>query len=101
MTSIAAFAETAALVGDPARANMLAALLAGRALTAGELARVAGIAPQTASGHLAKLAEGGLVTVLRQGRHHYHSLASATVARMLEGIMDAAESRPATTLARR
>jgi DNA-binding transcriptional ArsR family regulator len=95
MASIAAFAETAALVGDPARANMLAALLEGRALTAGELARVAGIAPQTASGHLARLTTAGPVAVQRQGRHHYHSLASATVARMLEGIMDAAESGPA------
>jgi DNA-binding transcriptional ArsR family regulator len=100
MTSIAAFAETAALVGDPARANMLAALLEGRALTAGELARVAGVAPQTASGHLSRLTAAGLIAVQRQGRHHYHSLASATVARMLEGIMDVAASGPGAARAR-
>src|SRR5689334_8701198 len=100
MASIAAFAETAALVGDPARANMLSALLDGRALTAGELARVAGIAPQTASGHLARLTEGGLLTVQRQGRHHYHTLASPAVARMLESIMEASESGPAARRAR-
>ena len=87
MPSISAFAETASLVGDPARANMLAALMGGRALTASELARVAGIAPQTASGHLARLTEGGLLAVTRQGRHRYHSLASQAVAQMLEGIM--------------
>jgi DNA-binding transcriptional ArsR family regulator len=80
-------AETAALVGDPARASMLAALMDGRALTAAELARIAGITPQTASGHLARLTEAGLLALERQGRHHYHRLASATVAQMLEGIM--------------
>ena len=48
-------AEVASLVGDPARANILCALLDGRALTAGELAYAAGVTPQTASGHLAKL----------------------------------------------
>lgn len=80
-------AQTAALVGDPARANMLAALMDGRALTAAELARVAGVTPQTASGHLARLTEAGLIALERQGRHRYHRLASATVAQMLEGIM--------------
>lgn len=80
-------AETAALVGDPARAGMLAALMDGRALTATELAHVAGITPQTASGHLARLSEAGLLAVERQGRHRYHRLASAQVAQMLEGIM--------------
>ncbi|MBC9180506.1 winged helix-turn-helix transcriptional regulator, partial [Roseomonas ludipueritiae] len=55
MVSTAALAGTAAAIGDPARANMLAALMDGRALTATELARIAGVAPQTASGHLARL----------------------------------------------
>jgi DNA-binding transcriptional ArsR family regulator len=87
MLTTTAFAETAALVGDPARANMLAALMDGRALTAAELSRVGGITPQTASGHLARLVEGGLLSVERQGRHRYHRLASPAVARMLEGIM--------------
>ena len=88
MSSIAAFAETAALLGDPARANMLIALMDGRALTASELARAAGVTPQTASGHLGRLVTAGLLAVHRQGRHHYHRLASAAVANMVEGIMD-------------
>jgi DNA-binding transcriptional ArsR family regulator len=87
MLSTASFAETAALVGDPARANMLAALMDGRALTAAELARVAGITPQTASGHLARLVTAGLLALERQGRHRYHRLASPEIARMLENIM--------------
>ncbi|WP_342586853.1 helix-turn-helix transcriptional regulator, partial [Methylobacterium aquaticum] len=87
MVTVAAFARTAALVGDPARAAMLAVLMDGRALTAAELARAAGVTAQTASGHLAKLAEAGLLTVARQGRHRYHRLASSGVARMLEGVM--------------
>lgn len=90
MASNAAFAEVANLAGDPARAGMLHALMDGRALTATELARVAGITPQTASGHLARLTAGGLVTVEKQGRHRYHRLASSAVARMLESIMQVA-----------
>ena len=90
MASNAAFAEVASLAGDPARAGMLHALMDGRALTATELARVAGITPQTASGHLARLTVGGLVTVQQQGRHRYHRLASPAVARMLESIMQVA-----------
>lgn len=89
----ATLAGTATLIGDPARASMLAALLDGRALTATELARCAGIAPQTASGHLAKLTARGLVAVTRQGRHRYHRLASPAIATMLETIMSVA---PAT-----
>lgn len=87
MLSTAALAETAALAGDPARANMLAALMGGRALTATELARIAGITPQTASGHLSRLVEAGFLTMERQGRHRYHRLASPAVASMLESIM--------------
>ncbi len=90
MVSTSAFARSAALVGDPARANMLAALMDGRALTAKELARAAGVTPQTASGHLARLTEGGLLAVEQQGRHRYHRVASASVAHMLESIMSVA-----------
>jgi DNA-binding transcriptional ArsR family regulator len=90
MVSTASLAEVAALVGDPARAGMLTALLDGRALTATELAQVAGVAPQTASGHLARLSTAGLVSVAKQGRHRYHRLASPDVARMLEGLMEVA-----------
>ena len=91
--TISTFAEAAALVGDPARANMLAALMDGRALTAKELASTAGITPQTASGHLARLTDGGLLVVERQGRHRYHRVASASVAHMLESIMSVAAER--------
>jgi len=96
MTTNARFAEIATVAGDPARAAMLHALLDGRALTASELARVAGVTPQTASGHLSRLTESGLLAVERQGRHRYHRLASPAVARMMESIMQvAAESAPA------
>lgn len=89
-------AEIGSLVGEPARAAILGALLDGRALTAGELAYVAGITPQTASSHLARLTAAGLLAVEKQGRHRYHRLATAAVARMLEGIMQIASGRAAT-----
>jgi DNA-binding transcriptional ArsR family regulator len=88
MFTTASLAETAALVGDPARAAMLMTLMDGRALTASELARVAGVTPQTASGHLARLTAAGLLGLHCQGRHHYHRLASPAVARMLESIIE-------------
>lgn len=94
MISQAKFAEIAALVGDPARAAMLHALLDGRALTASELAGVAGITPQTASAHLARLAEAGLLSMVKQGRHRYHRLASSVVADMMESIMRVAADAP-------
>lgn len=90
MTTTALFAEIATLAGDPARAVMLHALMDGRALTATELASVAGVTPQTASGHLARLTTAGLLAVEKQGRHRYHRLASPMVARMMESIMQVA-----------
>ena len=69
-------AEVANLVGDPARANILAALLDQRALTASELAFAAGVSPQTTSSHLGKLAQAHLLEVEKQGRHRYYRLAS-------------------------
>jgi DNA-binding transcriptional ArsR family regulator len=88
-------AEIAALVGDPARATMVSALLDGRALTASELASAARITPQTASTHLAKLTEAGLLSVARRGRHRHFRLASAAVAGMIDGIVAVAlEKRP-------
>lgn len=90
MASNGAFAAIAALAGDPARAGMLQALMDGRALTASELARVAGISPQTASGHLTRMTAAGLLSVEKQGRHRYHRLASPGVARMMESIMQLA-----------
>ncbi|MCI4660830.1 MAG: winged helix-turn-helix domain-containing protein [Neomegalonema sp.] len=86
-------ARLAALIGDPARANMLTALMSGKALSAGELAREAGITAQTASAHLAKLEEGGLIRPRKQGRHRYFSLESPDVAQMLEAMMGLAIAR--------
>jgi DNA-binding transcriptional ArsR family regulator len=83
-------APVAALAGDPARANMLAALLGGKALTASELANEAGVTAQTASSHLAKLKTGGLIVALKQGRHRYFRLADRDVAMMLESMMGVA-----------
>ncbi|MDI7861407.1 winged helix-turn-helix domain-containing protein [Rhizobiaceae bacterium n13] len=86
-------AQIGALIGDPARANMLSALMAGKALTATELAETAGITPQTASTHLARLEAGGLITQRKQGRHRYFTLSDETAGRMLEGIMGFAAGR--------
>ncbi|MCB1518668.1 MAG: winged helix-turn-helix transcriptional regulator [Hyphomicrobiaceae bacterium] len=83
-------ARAAALIGDPARANILTALMAGKALTASELASEAGVTLQTASSHLSKLAAGGLLTERKQGRHKYFALASEDVAKVLEGLMNLA-----------
>jgi DNA-binding transcriptional ArsR family regulator len=79
-------AMVASLVGDPARANMLTGLMTGRALTATELAHEAGITPQTASSHLAKLEAGGLIEQEKQGRHRYYRLVGPDVAGVLEGL---------------
>lgn len=101
MLTTSGLAETAALVGDPARANMLVALMDGRALTATELAAAAGITPQTASAHLARMTIAGLLVAERQGRHRYHRLASPAIAHMLEGIMAVAATPQASEGARR
>jgi DNA-binding transcriptional ArsR family regulator len=79
-------ARIASLVGDPARANMLTALMGGTALTASELALEAGVSLPTASSHLSKLMEGGLLTLASQGRHRYYGLAGPQVAGMIEAI---------------
>ncbi|MCP5366980.1 MAG: winged helix-turn-helix transcriptional regulator [Hyphomicrobiales bacterium] len=76
-----------ALIGNPARANMLTALMSGKALTASELAAEAGVTLQTASTHLAKLEHGGLVRQRKQGRHRYFALADDDVGGLLEGMM--------------
>lgn len=80
-------AQVASLIGDPARANMLTALMDGRALTASELAFIAGITPQTASSHLKQLVDAALVVPTKQGRHRYYRLAGAEVAAALEALM--------------
>jgi DNA-binding transcriptional ArsR family regulator len=83
-------ARVAALIGNPANANMLMALMAGSALTATELAQEAGLMLSTASGHLARLGKAGLVATTRQGRHRYFRLADRDVALALEGLMPVA-----------
>jgi len=86
-------ARIASLMGDPARANMLAALSDGRALTAGELASEAGVTKQTASSHLSRLSTGGLVVCDAQGRHRYYRLAGEDVGHAIEALMGVANSR--------
>jgi DNA-binding transcriptional ArsR family regulator len=86
-------AEIAALIGDPARANILSALMHGGSASAGDLAFAAHVMPQTASAHLAKLVDAQLLSRERRGRHRYFSLASPEVARMLEEIMTVAVKR--------
>lgn len=83
-------ARVAALIGDHARADVLTALLADRALTASELATIAGVTKQTISAHLSKLLAAGLVAVENQGRHRYFRLADPDVAELLESLMGVA-----------
>ena len=80
-------AHIAALIGDPARANMLTTLMSGKALTVSELAKEANVTIQTASSHLSKLDQGGLLRPRKQGRHKYFALANDEVAHVLEGLM--------------
>jgi DNA-binding transcriptional ArsR family regulator len=86
MTAHHSVADVAALVGEPTRAAILLALLDGGARPASELARVAGLSASATSLHLAKLAQGGLIVVRREGRHRYHQLANAEVAHALEAL---------------
>ncbi|MEO7337466.1 MAG: winged helix-turn-helix domain-containing protein [Caldimonas sp.] len=83
-------AKIASLLGDPARAEMLTALMADRALTATELSGIAGVTKQTVSAHLAKLLDAGLVAVESQGRHRYYRLADHDVADLIETLMGVA-----------
>jgi DNA-binding transcriptional ArsR family regulator len=94
MADVLDMAAVAALVGDPARANILCTLLDGRGYAAGELAYAAHVSPQTASGHLAKLAEAKLITSTPAGRHRYFRLAGPHVAAMLESIMAVVATAP-------
>lgn len=88
----------AVLIGDRVRVSMLAALAEGRSLPAGELARRAGVHPATATAHLARLVEGGLVRVRAQGRHRYHELAGPEVAAVLETLARIAPPAPVRSL---
>ncbi len=95
---MADISPVAALMAEPARASMLAALLAGRPLAAGELSQVAGVTPATASAHLARLLDGGLVSVTREGRHRYYRLAGHEVAHAIEVIAEISPVRPVRSL---
>jgi DNA-binding transcriptional ArsR family regulator len=89
-------AALGALIGDPARARMLTALMSGTALTATELALEADVAPSTASSHLAKLTEARLLTIEKQGRHRYFRLSDEEIAEMIEGLMEVTVQRTRT-----
>ena len=85
------FAKIAAMIGDPTRARMLAVLMGGEFLAAGELAAAAGVSAQTASTHIAKLLDAELVVLRTQGRHRYVRLAGEEVAHVLEALSFVAE----------
>src|SRR5712692_8598045 len=87
-------AAVAALVADPARARMLTALMDGRARTAKELAYGAGVTPQTASSHLAKLLRSRLLAMERQSRLRYFRLATPSVGHAVEALMAVSPARP-------
>lgn len=91
-----AVAAVAGLMGDPSRAAILTALLGGVARPAGELAKYARVSPSTASAHLARLVEGGLVRATTAGRHRYFALAGPQVARALEALALVAPPAPET-----
>ena len=88
----------ARLLAEPSRAAMMTALLDGRAMPAGDLARIAQVSPQTASGHLRKLLAGGLVHILNQGRHRYYSIATPEIAHAIETLSGIATQPPVTSL---
>jgi len=98
MDSTPNIVEVASLIGDPSRGAMLMNLLGGEALPAGELARAARVTPQTASSHLAKMVEGGLLDRESYGRHNYYRLASAEVGQALEALNAIAPPKPVRSL---
>jgi len=90
MVDIAELASLGMMIGERARAEMLVALMSGQAQTASELALAAGVTKQTASSHLSKLVEAGLIDVAVQGRHHYFHIADRRVARLIEQMVGVA-----------
>ena len=86
-------ARLGSLIGDPARANILTALVSGKALTASELASEAGVTLQTASSHLEELTSDGLISLRKQGRHRYYTLADSAVSDLLESMMGVAAQK--------
>jgi DNA-binding transcriptional ArsR family regulator len=94
MNNLPNVAQVGALIGDPARAAILGALMDGSQRPAGELALMSGISPQTASAHLARLLDGGLLAVRRNGRHRFHRLRDSEVAHAIETLSVAADLAP-------
>lgn len=94
MTYDADFSAAAQLISDPTRARMLAVLLDGRARPAGELAYAANVSAQTASSHLSKLLEGGLLSVEKEGRHRYYRLSGPSIAEALERLSTLTNATP-------
>jgi DNA-binding transcriptional ArsR family regulator len=88
----------ASLLAEPTRAAMLTAMLDDRPLAAGELARLSGVSPATASAHLARLLHGGLVTVIKQGRHRYYRLAGPEIAAVMEALAHLSPVTPVRSL---
>jgi DNA-binding transcriptional ArsR family regulator len=91
-------AALGSVLAEPARARVLLALGDGRALPASVLAAEAGIAPSTASAHLARLVDADLLTVVAQGRHRYYRLAGPEVAELIEVLARLAPHRPVRSL---
>jgi DNA-binding transcriptional ArsR family regulator len=91
-------ASVGALLAEPARAKVLLALSDGRSVPASMLAAEAGVAASTASHHLARLVDGGLITVATRGRHRYYTLAGPDVAELLEAVARVAPPQPITSL---
>lgn len=94
MVTVNALSEVAALMGDPARASMLSLLMDGRAHTASDLAMSGGVTAQTASGHLSRMAEAGLLAMRPQGRNRFYRLATPDVAHAIEALMAVARTAP-------
>lgn len=92
------YATVAKLLANPARSAVVDALMEGRPLTAGELARIAGVRASTISEHLGELLDGGLVAVIREGRHRYYRLSGAEVASALEAFSRICPATPVRSL---
>lgn len=92
------FAAVAKLLASPVRSAVIDALMEGRALTAGELARIAGVRPSTVSEHLSQLLDGGLVEMIPAGRHHYYRLSGADIAAALESFSRICPGTPVRSL---
>ena len=97
----AGFSQIAAALADPAREAILAALADGRALPAGELATAAGVSPQSASAHLQRLVDCGILAVWKQGKFRYYRLAGEPAAEVIEALANFAQKVTSSSTRRR